>query len=352
MAAEPTERPKLPAIAICGYSGSGKTTLLEKLIPLLSDLGLKVAVLKHDVHGLTVDTPGKDSDRLYQAGADVMLQGPEQSFVRIHGNADAELLQVLTMACPHYDLILVEGRKFTPYLDKIWLRRDQADLAPPEAARVQLDLGRDEDRVAATMACLQPWLKRCAEQVPVYGGILVGGASSRMGQPKQMLTHGDATWFERAVSVLQERAERVVVLGSGELPEKYASLTRLPDIPGMKGPIAGMLAAMRWAPSASWVFVACDMPLITGEAIDWLLETRAPGAWATLPRLIDSDFPEPLLAYYDFRAHALLEGVTAPHRIATHAKVMTPPIPPELADAWRNLNSPEDLDALPTEKIL
>ncbi len=349
MAAEPTERPNLPAIAICGHSGSGKTTLLEKLIPRLSDLGLNAAVLKHDVHGLTVDTPGKDSDRLYQAGADVMLQGPEQSLVRIHGNADAELLQVLTMACPHYDLILVEGRKWTPHLDKIWLRRDEADAAPDDAKRVLRDLSRDVDRVEATMACLQPWLKRCAEQTTVYGGILVGGASSRMGQPKQMMTHGAATWFERAVSVLQERVERVVVLGSGELPETCVSLTRLPDPPGMKGPLAGMLAGMRWAPSASWVFVACDMPLITGEAIDWLLETRAPGVWATLPRLTDSDFPEPLLAHYDFRAHALLEGVTAPHQVATHAKVMTPPIPPELADAWRNVNNPEDLDALATE---
>jgi molybdopterin-guanine dinucleotide biosynthesis protein B len=56
-------------ISIVGHSGSGKTTLIEKLLPMLSAAGLKVATLKHTHHQVPLDTPGKDSWRFKQAGA-------------------------------------------------------------------------------------------------------------------------------------------------------------------------------------------------------------------------------------------------------------------------------------------
>lgn len=65
-------------IAIVGHSGSGKTTLIEKLLPLLSAAGLKVATLKHTHHQVPLDAPGKDSWRFKQAGAAAsMLVTPE-----------------------------------------------------------------------------------------------------------------------------------------------------------------------------------------------------------------------------------------------------------------------------------
>jgi len=72
-----------PVVGVCGYSGAGKTTLIESLIPVLRQEGLSVAVVKHDAHGLSVDSRGKDSDRFYRAGADVLAHGFSQSFVRI-----------------------------------------------------------------------------------------------------------------------------------------------------------------------------------------------------------------------------------------------------------------------------
>ncbi|MDC6663017.1 molybdopterin-guanine dinucleotide biosynthesis protein MobB, partial [Leclercia adecarboxylata] len=35
-----------PVLRIAAWSGTGKTTLLEKLLPLLGEHGLKVAVIK------------------------------------------------------------------------------------------------------------------------------------------------------------------------------------------------------------------------------------------------------------------------------------------------------------------
>ena len=44
-----------PIVSFVGHSGSGKTTFIEKLIPILVAAGLKIAIIKHDVHGFDMD---------------------------------------------------------------------------------------------------------------------------------------------------------------------------------------------------------------------------------------------------------------------------------------------------------
>ena len=56
-------------IAISGVKNSGKTTLIEKLIPRLSDKGLKVATVKHDGHDFDADVEGTDTFKHRRAGA-------------------------------------------------------------------------------------------------------------------------------------------------------------------------------------------------------------------------------------------------------------------------------------------
>lgn len=94
------------------WSGTGKTAYLEKLIPCLAQLGLTAAVVKHDVHGLALDHPGKDSHRLFAAGADVaVVCGGE---VLLHRRAEPTLEEVLALL-PPTDLVLVEGFKASSY---------------------------------------------------------------------------------------------------------------------------------------------------------------------------------------------------------------------------------------------
>ena len=56
-----------------GYSGSGKTTLIEQLIPLFTQRGLRVSLVKHAHHTFDVDQPGKDSYRHRTAGCTEVL---------------------------------------------------------------------------------------------------------------------------------------------------------------------------------------------------------------------------------------------------------------------------------------
>jgi len=185
----------------------------------------------------------------------------------------------------------------------------------------------------------------------VFGALLVGGSSRRMSTPKQLLSHGGVTLAARAVEAMRPHVEQVVLAGSGPIPDGLRDLHRLPDPPGIAGPIAGLLAAMRWAPESAWVVAACDMPRISGEAVRWLLEQRRPGTWAVLPRS-RSGKVEPLLAVYEPQSRPLLEaqvaaGRWAPRHLAENDRVVCPSPPAELAGAWTNVNTPEEmLDSL------
>ena len=54
---------------LIGWSGSGKTTLMVALVPEMVRRGFSVSTIKHSHHGFDVDTPGKDSYRHREAGA-------------------------------------------------------------------------------------------------------------------------------------------------------------------------------------------------------------------------------------------------------------------------------------------
>lgn len=183
---------------------------------------------------------------------------------------------------------------------------------------------------------------------PLYGCVLIGGASQRMGQAKHLLPHATGkTWLEHALAVLSTHCRIVVIGGEGALPPALPPCMQLPDIPGVPGPLSGLLAAMRWAPAAAWIFCACDMPAFSPAAMAWLLAQRKPGIHALLPRLPGSRGVEPLGAYYAPSSRNLLEamaarGVCRLHALIGHEGVATPRVPASLKHAWRNINSKQE----------
>jgi len=337
----------LPVFGICGHSGSGKTTLIERLLPVLSADGLSVAVAKGVAHHLDVDREGKDSDRLFRAGADVYLEARDETLVRTRpgeGGSGAARLADLARA---YDLVLVEGRKRLG-CDTVWLLGPDRRGPSPEADPPLAVLPFGADRPAAVLAMLREWLPERWRRPPVFGCVLIGGASRRMGRPKHLLRQDGRTWLERTTALLRPAVKRITVAGGGTIPATVGPVTRLPDVPGVAGPLAGILACMRWAPWVTWLVTACDLPNLAPEAVEWLLSTRRPGVWATLPRATAEGPPEPLLAHYDFRARAVLEdlaaaGRLAPSAAAEHGKVAAPPVLPHLAEAWADVNTASDL---------
>ncbi len=112
------------AICIVGSSNSGKTTLIEKVVPILKGRGLKVLAVKHAKY-FELDRRGKDSWRLFESGADVVITSKEKTayICRFSDNLD-EILDVFGNL---YDIVLIEGFRSSEY-PKIVLLEKEDDL--------------------------------------------------------------------------------------------------------------------------------------------------------------------------------------------------------------------------------
>lgn len=358
-----------PVLALCGLSGSGKTTLLEAAIPSLVQRGLAVAVIKHTSHDFEVDRPGKDSERLFRAGATISLRGPQQQFERRAAALPLEVT-LARLACDH-DLLLVEGHKDTA-LPKLWLGNAERLEAPEGVTGIVSALAWNSDRLAALLSYIDRWLPLAWNERPLYRGLLIGGSSARMGRPKQAVQFGGRALGEIVAEALvampasatagpsvdprppcaMPGERRVVALGEGELPPSMKKWTQLPDAPGFAGPGAAMIAAHRWAPEAAWIVAACDHPWLRAPHIEWLASQRKPGRWAVVPRQPDGH-PCPTLALYEPQALEAMERLARaghkhnadPSAVLDLPRTAIVQPPPELADGWTGVNTPEELRA-------
>src|SRR5512139_1879482 len=96
---------------IAAASNSGKTTLIEKVVRILKERGLRVAVIKHASKGFDLDRPGKDSWRFREAGADtIVLVGPD-SMALMRKIDDQPAMKALESLVEHADIVIREGFK-------------------------------------------------------------------------------------------------------------------------------------------------------------------------------------------------------------------------------------------------
>jgi molybdopterin-guanine dinucleotide biosynthesis protein MobB len=291
-----TKVSSLPALGICGFSGSGKTTLIERLIPVLVAQGLKIALIKHDVHGLQVDREGKDSDRLFKAGADVYLNGPDQLFSRHHGADNDGLVPRIRRLSREYDLILVEGHKGSP-INKVWLLADGEAQPPPGHTGIISVLPWDADRFNLLLAQLADWLPQQWQIPPVYGLVIPGSGDHEV----------------KNTASLEKACERVIVSGN-------SPTGGLPPVPDADGTLAAVIAAMRWAPTVSWL-VTVGASKVSRDALNRLLDSRAPGVWGSIYQQPNNTFT----AHFDYRAIGWLErlaigGDISPQKLLSHPK--------------------------------
>lgn len=92
-------------------SNVGKTVLMEGLIKELTKRGLKVATIKHDVHGFDIDEKGKDTYRHREAGSETVIISSKNRFAMIKElDEEIDLKDIIKMINDK-DIILVEGYK-------------------------------------------------------------------------------------------------------------------------------------------------------------------------------------------------------------------------------------------------
>jgi molybdopterin-guanine dinucleotide biosynthesis protein A len=135
----------------------------------------------------------------------------------------------------------------------------------------------------------------------VYGLVLAGGRSRRMGRDKAALEYAGETQLARAMRLLAHLVERTFVSvrpDQRDDPER-AGYDLIVDRVADRGPMEGIQAAQSQYPSAAWLVVACDLPFLTGATLQQLLAMRAPLRSATAFRSHHDGRPEPLCAIYE-----------------------------------------------------
>lgn len=133
-------------VCVVGASDTGKTTLIEALVARLRTRG-RVATVKSIHHDIEIDTPGKDTYRHREAGAETVVGiTPSRTFRIAEGgkrNANGETEAETTileetvddLVSNGYEYVLVEGFHAAPY-PKIRLG-DREGIAPPIVARAE-----------------------------------------------------------------------------------------------------------------------------------------------------------------------------------------------------------------------
>jgi molybdopterin-guanine dinucleotide biosynthesis protein B len=117
-------------LLVVGRKKRGKTSLIEKLVPEFKRRGYKVGTIKYTTLDHQFDTPGKDSFRHAQAGAETTLILSPQSIVLFSSDLrKKEPNELFKLFFQGYDLIIGEGFKNSPY-PKVEVLDSSQDVEP------------------------------------------------------------------------------------------------------------------------------------------------------------------------------------------------------------------------------
>ncbi len=193
--------------------------------------------------------------------------------------------------------------------------------------------------------------------------VLAGGRSRRMGTDKALIEVDGVSLLERMVKTLERHFARVHISIDPSRPYPTAAVPGIPDARPGAGPLEGVRAALDRL-RAPALFAAVDLPHVSRELVIALWrEGTLPGRRGAVPRWAGG--LEPAFAVYGPRLLDDLEALLARgpgglREIADlpgvavldleDAEVRRRVFPggaPDLRALFRNLNTPEDLAALP-----
>ena len=157
--------------------------------------------------------------------------------------------------------------------------------------------------------------------------ILAAGASTRLGEPKQMVTFGSERLLERAVRVATEACCEPVVVVLGAFAEEIALACNLRQVTvlhnsawreGMASSIRLGIAAIKVRADAV-ILMTCDQPAVSSDHLRRLIAIGGTEAAASsydarlgTPAYFPADrFPDLLALGGDAGARGLLSGVAA-----------------------------------------
>ena len=349
-------------IAFCGLSGSGKTTLMTEVIRHFRLKGHEPASFKHGCHHFDIDRESKDSFRFRQAGAvSVLISDPVKEAIISDGPGSLSNTPVLLSS----DMLFIEGLKELeiPKLLLVDTKREILPMMEMGTVSQVLALVHDGnadglDSYGLPLFCrndvagVAGFIERCFAQraaaIPLFGLVLAGGLSSRMGTDKALLSYHAGNQLVTTAALLSDKCDKVFISCRQEQAETYSGYGHpiITDCYLGMGPMGGLLSAQRSHPDSAWLVTACDLPFVEADTIASLLSSRDPFRFATAFTSPGSKLPEPLLTIYEPKTRqALLQqhasGNDSLSSFLRHSRILS--TESNAPSTLRNVNDPASM---------
>jgi len=114
------------------------------------------------------------------------------------------------------------------------------------------------------------------------GIVLAGGKSSRFGEDKALARWNGKTLMERAVELLDSLRLDPVVIANSTRDYSFLTCPIANDLIPEKGPLGGLYTACSLFPEMSLLVLTCDMPLLTQNILNKLIQNQQPSDQAVV----------------------------------------------------------------------
>jgi molybdopterin-guanine dinucleotide biosynthesis protein A len=179
------------------------------------------------------------------------------------------------------------------------------------------------------------------------GLVLAGGKSLRMGNPKDKINwHGKEQRYY-AADLLAPFCENVFISCRQDQLEHFdTDYNALTDTFLNMGPFGGILSALRAQRDKAWLVVACDLPLLDKNSLEFLIRSRDAEKAATTYESPFDSLPEPLITIWEPKSYPLLLnflglGNSCPRKVLMNSDTLI--LKPNNPDALMNVNTPEEM---------
>lgn len=142
----------------------------------------------------------------------------------------------------------------------------------------------------------------------IYGLILTGGFSKRMGMEKAQLNYHGKPQFSYLFELIKPFCEKVFLSCRKEQSSQFGNqYPMIFDLHDGIGPMNGLLSFFEKHPSKACLIVACDMPFIDEKTLSFLIENRKVEKIATTFKS-KKGFPEPLLTIWEPKSYSIISA--------------------------------------------
>lgn len=134
---------------------------------------------------------------------------------------------------------------------------------------------------------------------PLYGLLLTGGRSTRMGFNKALIRVHGYLLYKHLAGLLDMVCDKTLISCREEQISDFTGYPVVKDCYPSHGPVTGILSALEYDREANWLVIPVDTPNLTSSFLQAELISRSQSTFdATVIREVASGSMQPLIAIY------------------------------------------------------